>query len=173
MLGPTTWWNHLYYSVVPDPVGLGWHFWALEGGQPRGAGRVDGAGSRGGAVSVAGHHRRMDTVGSSSEGERRGRRPLGGTGTTDGRRDRAALALMMHWDYGFAYTNDAAWYAHLVRTSTGSPRPVGWARDQQVAALLEAGRVDEALEKAIERVARYSDAPKAKMMLGLALEAAG
>ena len=79
----------------------------------------------------------------------------------------------MHWDYGFAYTNDAAWYAHLVRTSTGSPRPVGWARDQQVAALLEAGRVDEALEKATERAARYPDAPRAKMMLGLALEAAG
>ena len=34
MLGPTTWWNHLYYSVVPDPAGLGWHFWALEGDSP-------------------------------------------------------------------------------------------------------------------------------------------
>ena len=55
----------------------------------------------------------------------------------------------------------------------GSPWPVGRARDQQVAALLEAGRVDEALEKATERAARYPDAPRGKMMLGLALEAAG
>ena len=223
MLGPTTWWNHLYYSVVPDPAGLGWHFWALKGDSPgvwaasMGLAAVAALlwawrervpkgvfiAAVGFTVAVAPYLRVLDhqgLVGSFNnsrhryvaalfpwlaiiggwilwEARMKARAGAGARWAARGRRmgvvTGAALALTMHWDYGFAYTNDAAWYAHLVRTSTGSPRPVGWARDQQVAALLEAGRVDEALEKATERAARYPDAPRAKMMLGLALEAAG
>ena len=223
MLGPTTWWNHLYYSVVPDPAGLGWHFWALE---------VDSLGvwaasmglaavavglwawrkrlpkgvliaAVGFTVAVAPYLGVIDhqgLVGSFNNSRHRYVAALfpwlviiggwllwearmkvgGGTGArwaATGRRagivTGAALALTMQWDYGFAYTSDAAWYAHLIRTSVGSPVPVGWARDQQIAALLEAGQMDEALEKATQRAALYPAAPRAKIMLGLALEAAG
>ena len=223
MLGPTIWWNHLYYSVVPDPAGLGWHFWALE---------VDSLGvwaasmglaavavglwawrkrlpkgvliaAVGFTVAVAPYLGVIDhqgLVGSFNNSRHRYVAVLfpwlviiggwllwearmkagGGTGArwaATGRRagivTGAALALTMQWDYGCAYTSDAAWYAHLIRTSVGSPVPVGWARDQQIAALLEAGQMDEALEKATQRAALYPAAPRAKIMLGLALEAAG
>lgn len=221
VLGPMTWWAHLYFSVVPDPAGLGWLHWSLDlsnlwvwaallgllalvvllwvkrGVLPRGVPIA----LVGFTLSVAPYLGVLDhqgLLGSFTNSRHRYLAALfpwllivGGWLVLRARIEAAGWArlvlsvrrfgivgvgvsaLFMHWTYGFVYTSDAAWYSHLERVSAGSSFPVGLARYKLVPALLEAGRVQEALAAAERWADLYPESPLARMTLALAAEATG
>ena len=218
MMGAIGWWTHLWYSLVPDPAGLGWRHWELGWTEPRVFASVGGLMALGAVlwiwrerlpralpygvaaftVMLSPYLGLVDSFSLPASMHNARYRYLALAVPWIGvaavwirlearwarrwklraRRMAAVLAgcavLVVQWDYGFAFSSNAAWWKHLERTSLGhSPRTVGLARDKAVLDLVVEGRIEEALQRGREQQKRYPEAPRSRFGLGMTLEIQG